>query len=159
MEANGVQPMVDDYRRLLIGSALAAAVGVPAAYLLFSYVVHPLFVNWFELDGRYPTAGPVLALAVMVLLGTAVVLAALYAMLAGRPARNETVLRAGLLVPVGGGAGVAAAIAVMDRPGFTLSDASITTQMVPAGAVPVLLALAAARWWGRRSAADGPDDD
>jgi DNA-binding ferritin-like protein (Dps family) len=106
MEANGVQPMADDYRRLLIGSTLAAALGIPAAYFLFFYLVHPLFVNWFELDGRYPTAGPVLALAVIVLMGTAVVLAALYAMLAGRPARNETVLRAGLLVPVGGGAGL-----------------------------------------------------
>ncbi len=152
MQANGVAPMADDYPRLLLASALAAALGLPAAYFLLSYVVHPLFVDWFELDGRYPTAGPVLAYAVLVLMGIGVILATLRGVLAGRPARKETLVRAAVLAPIGGGLGIVAALWVMDQPGFTLSEASIYTQVVPAGGIPVLVALSAARWWGRRAA-------
>lgn len=152
LEAGGYEPTTKDYQRLLITCTLAAAVGVPALYLLLSYVVHPLFVNWFELDGSYPTAGPVLAYAFMVLTGTGVIIAALYASLAGRPARSETLTRAALLTPVGGALGIVAVLAVMDRPGFDLSEASIFTQLLPAGAIPVLTAIGTARWWARRAA-------
>lgn len=157
MEASGLQPMADDYPRLLIGCTLAAVLGIPAAYLLLSYVLHPLFVDWFELDGRYPTAGPLLAYAVMVLMGTGVVLATLYALLAGRPARKQTLTRAALLTPIGGGLGVVAARTVLDRPGFTLSEASIYTQVIPAAAIPLLVALGASRWWARRASNNAYD--
>lgn len=151
IEASGVEPMADDYPRLFIGCTLAAALGLPAVYFLLSYVLHPLFVDWFELDGRYPTAGPVLAYAVLVLMGTSVILVTLYALLAGRPARKETLTRAAVLTPIGGGLGVLAALWVVDRPGFTLSEASIYTQVLPAGAIPVLIALGGSRWWARRA--------
>lgn len=150
-EARGFEPMSDDYPRLLVTGTLAAAVGVPAVYLLLMYVVHPLFVNWFDLDGDYPTAGPVLAYAFMVLTGTGIIIAALNASLAGRPARKETLIRAVLLTPVGGALGIVAGLAVMDRPGFTLSENSIYTQVLPAGAIPVLIALGVSRWWARRA--------
>lgn len=153
LEAGGHAPAPQDYQRLLITSTLAAAVGVPALYLLLSYVVHPLFVDWFELDGRYPTAGPVVAYAFMVLTATAVVIAALYAALAGRPARRETLTRAAFLTPVGGALGIVALLAVMDRPEFVLTERSIYTQVLPAAAIPVLTAIVTARWWGRRAAA------
>jgi hypothetical protein len=151
IEASGVEPLADDYQRLLITCTLAAALGLPAVYLLLSYVLHPLFVDWFELNGRYPTAGPVLAYVVLVLMGTGVILMALYASLAGRPGRKETVARAALLTPIGGGLGILAALWVMDRAGFALSEASIYTQVLPAGAIPVLVALGASRWWTRRA--------
>jgi len=153
LTAGGHEPTPKDYQRLLIICTLAAAVGVPALYLLLSYVVHPLFVDWFELDGRYPTAGPVVAYAFMVLTATAVFLAALYASLAGRPARRETLTRAAFLTPVGGALGIVAVLVVMDRPGFSLSESSIYTQVLPAGAIPVWTAIGIARWWARRAAA------
>lgn len=152
VDAGGYDPRTDDYPRVLVIGTLAAALGLPAAYLLLSYLLHPLFVTWFDLDGHYPTAGPVLAYALLVLMGTSVVVTALYAGLAGRPARTETAARAALLTPIAGGLGIVAVLAVMDRPGFTLSEVSIYTQILPAGALPVLVALAIARWWARRTA-------
>lgn len=161
LEAGGYEATPNDYQRLLIHCTLAAALGIPALYLLLSFVAQPLFADWFDLDGRYPTAGPMLGYAVMILTGTGVVIATLHASLAGRPARNETVARAALLTPVGGALGIVAALAVMDRPGFNLSEASIYTQILPAGAIPVLAAIGAARWWARRVAtsASTTDDD
>lgn len=153
LEAGGHEPTPKDYQRLLIICTLAAAVGIPALYLLLSYVVHPLFVDWFELDGSYPTAGPVVAYAFMVLTGTGVIITALYAALAGRPARSETVTRAAVLTPVGGALSIVAVLAVMDRPAFALSEASIYTQVLPAAAIPVLVAIGTARWWARWAAA------
>lgn len=153
LEAGGHQPTPKDYQRVLIICTVAAAVGIPALYLLLSYLVHPLFVDWFELDGSYPTAGPVVAYAFMVLTGTGLIITTLYAALAARPARRETITRAALLTPLGGVLSVVAVLAVMDRPGFALSEASIYTQVLPAGAIPVLIAIATARWWARRAAA------
>lgn len=160
VERGGYEPLADDYPRLLVLSTVAAVVGLPAVYVLFSFVLQPLFDDWFTLDRHYPTAGPVLACVVMGLMATGVLLAVLYASLAGRPARIETVKRAALLVPVGLALSIAAVLAVTGRDGFTMSEASIYTQVLPAGALPLGVALASARWWGRRaghrSASEGP---
>lgn len=151
VEAVGYPVRPDAYAKTVVLGSLAAVVAVPAAYLLFMQILHPLFTDWFTLDRRYPTAGPVVAFTVMVLIASVVVLLALHGALAGRPAVRETLVRAAVLVPLAGGVGIASAFAVVGRPGFTTSEAAVLTQVLPPGVVALVAALGASRWWALRA--------
>ena len=115
-------------------------------------MLQPALASWFDLDGRYPSAGPVMVFGAIALLGLLAVLAALRWILAGRPAGRETVARAALLAPVG----AAAAVALGRDPGYVVSPGTVTVQVVVL-ALPVLAALAVARWWALGTAADTQD--
>jgi hypothetical protein len=131
---------------------LATAAALVVAYVLVE-VLNPLFARWFQLDGRYPVAGPVLVYGILALAGLGGGLAAFARFLGGRPAARPSVLRAALLLPVGAVLGVVAAVAFGRSQDYATSAPVITTEVVLI-AVPCAAALWLARWWGLRAAPD-----
>ena len=111
-EARGHQPREAQYPSIVIGGTLAAVGGTVAAYLLIVEFLVPLFSSWFDLDGHYPVAGPVVAWAGMAVAAVLVTLLVLHLLLRGRAAARETVRRASVLVPLAMAAGIAVAVAV-----------------------------------------------
>jgi hypothetical protein len=151
VEAAGYRSRPHDLSRVLTGGALAGVVAVVAGYLLIVGVLQPALASWFTLDGRYPSAGPVVVYGAVALLGVVGLLAALkWWVLAGRPAVRATVLRAAVLLPVVAAAGIAGAVAVARDPAYTVTAGTIVVQVLLV-AVPVLAAVGLARYWAVRS--------
>jgi hypothetical protein len=157
VEAGGYRPRPYDYPRILAGGILAAGVTLVAAYLLIVELLQPALASWFTLDGDYPTAGPVVVLGGIAVVGVLGTLGALAWLLAGRPAARETVRRAALLTPFGLAVGIAAAFAVARDPGYAVTVASVSTQ-VALVALPVVAALGISRWWAVRAASDHDEE-
>ena len=156
IEAGGYRPRPYDYPRVLTGGILAAVAAVVVGYLLIVEVLTPVLSSWFTLDGRYPSAGPVVAYGAIALAGVLGVLAAVRWLLAGRPAARETLHRAALLVPIGAAAGVAAVIAVARDADYRLTGAAVTVQVLFV-VLGVAAALGVARWWALHTVTDGDD--
>jgi hypothetical protein len=156
VEAGGYRARPQDYPRVRAGGILAAGVTLVAAYLLIIELLQPALASWFTLDGDHPTAGPVVVLGGIAVVGVLGTLGALAWLLAGRPAARETVRRAALLIPFGVAVGIAAAVAVARDPGYAATVATVSTQ-VALVALPVVAALGISRWRAVRTAADGND--
>lgn len=156
IEAGGYRPRPYDYPRVLTGGILAAAAAAVAGYLLIVEVLTPVLSSWFTLDGRYPTAGPVVAYGAIALAGVLGVLAAVRWLLAGRPAARETLHRAALLLPVGAAAGAAGVIVVARDPDYSTTGATVTVQVLLV-VLGVAAALGVARWWALRTVTDSDD--
>ncbi|MGC9666478.1 hypothetical protein ACNTMW_07955 [Planosporangium sp. 12N6] len=153
IEAGGYRPWPRDYPRVLVGGLLAASVAVVAAYWLIVGVVQPAFASWFTLEGRYPTAGPVVVFGAIALTGLLGALAGLKWLLAGRPAARPTLRRAALLLPIGAVAGIAAVVAVAHDPDYRSTLGTVTLQVLFV-VLGVVLALGVARWWAVRATTD-----
>ncbi|MCA0144080.1 hypothetical protein [Blastococcus sp. LR1] len=137
------------------GAAIALAGGGVAlvlGYLLFLEVLNPLFSRWFELDGRYPHAGPALVYALLALTALGVGLTAYGRFLAGRPAARASVVRAAVLLPVAAALGVAAAIWFGWTQDYSTAIPVVLVELLLVAA-PCAGALWLARWWGLRAAA------
>jgi len=152
-EARGHRPGGRDYPRVVIGTSVAGAAAVVAAYLLIVEVLTPLFASWIDLDDHYPVAGPVVAFGAIAVTAVLLTLAALRWLLAGRPAARETVKRASLLLPLAAAAGIAAAVAVGRSNDYTVGLVVVEALLI---ALPVALALALAR---RSAVRPAQDDD
>ena len=142
-EARGHQPRQAQYPRVAIGGTLAAVGGAVAAYLLIVEFLVPLFSSWFDLDGHYPVAGPVVAWAGMALAAVLVTLVVLRVLLTGRAAVRETVRRASVFVPLAMAGGIAAAVAVGQSNDYAVGVVVVEAVLI---VVPVAIALVAARW-------------
>jgi hypothetical protein len=142
-EARGHQPRQAQYPRVAIGGTLAAVGGAVAAYLLIVEFLVPLFSSWFDLDGHYPVAGPVVAWAGMALAAVLVTLVVLHLLLSGRAAARETVRRASVLVPLAMAGGIAAAVAVGQSNDYAVGVVVVEAVLI---VVPVAIALVVARW-------------
>jgi hypothetical protein len=154
--AGGVRPRPGHYPRVVAGGLLAAGAVVVAGYSLIVEVLQPAFTSWFTLEGRYPTAGPVVVFAAIALTGLLGTLAGLKWLLTGRLAAAETLARAALLLPIGAAAGIAAVLVVAGDPGYQSTPATVTLQVLFV-VTGVVLALASARWWAVRIVADRDD--
>ena len=150
VEAGGYRPRPHDYPRTLVGGVLAAGVTLVAAYLLIVELLQPALASWFTLDGDYPSAGPVVVLGGIAVVGVLGTLGALAWLLADRPAARETVRRAALLLPFGVFVGIAAAFAVARDPDYSVTVATVSTQ-VALVAFPVIAALGISRRWALRT--------
>jgi hypothetical protein len=128
---------------------LAAAAALVVAYVLVA-LLNPLFSVWFQLDGRYPVAGPVLVYGLLALAGLAGALGAYAAFLRGRPAARPSVREAAWLLPLGAAVGVGAAIAFGRSQDYATPAPVVVTEVLLV-AVPCAAALWLARWRGLRS--------
>ncbi len=156
IQAGGYRPQPHDYQRVLVGGGLAAAVAVVGAYFLIVELLTPALASVFELDGHYPTGGPVMASVAIALISLLGLLAALKRLLAGRPAVRETLIRVALLTPLGALAGIAGAVAVARAPDYTATEANAYMQVLFL-VLPVLAALGVSRWWAVRTSTDRDD--
>lgn len=133
----------------LLGGAAALAVG----YLVVVELLNPLFSSWFDLDGRYPVAGPVLVYGLLALAGLGGAIAAFARVLAGRPAARDSVRRAAVLLPLGAALGVGAAVLVGRTQDFATSPSVVAIEVLLV-ALPCAAALWLARWWSLRAATE-----
>jgi hypothetical protein len=147
-EARGFHPRQAQYPRVAIGGTLAAVGGAVAAYLLIVEFLVPLFSSWFDLDGDYPVAGPVVAWAGMALAAVLGTLVVLHRLLRGRPAAGETVRRASVLVPLAMAVGIGAAVAVGQSNDYAVGVVVVEAALIAAS---VGIALVVARWTAVRN--------
>jgi hypothetical protein len=148
-EARGHRPGQAQYPRVAIGGILAAVVAAVAAYLLIVEFLVPLFSSWFDLDGHYPVAGPVVAWTGMALTAWLVTLVVLHLLLTGRAGSRETVRRAAVFVPLAMAGGIAAAVAVGHSNGYSVGVVVVEAVLI---VIPVAIALVGARWSAVRHA-------
>ncbi|WP_457158482.1 hypothetical protein [Modestobacter sp. SYSU DS0875] len=146
-QARGFPPAPAAWCRTVFGGVLGAAVALVVGYVVVVVLAPPLLASVVQLDGSYPTAGPVLAYVLMGLVCLAGTLVALATVLRDREAARATVTRAAVLLPVVGGIGLLAAM----RLG---ADQDLTPGLVVARVLVVLAAvvaaIAGARWWALR---------
>lgn len=144
--AGGYRTRPRDYPRILAGGVLMAGIVIVAMCWLIMGVLQPAFSSWFDLDGRYPTLGPIVVFGGIALAGLLGALIGLRTMLGKDPAARATVRRAALLLPIGSAAGVVAVLAVANSPDYRSTPGVVTVQVlfVVGGAA---IALVAARWW------------
>ena len=130
----------------LMGGAAALAVG----YLVVVELLNPLFSSWFDLNGRYPVAGPVLVYGLLALAGLAGALAAFARVLAGRPAARDSVRRAAVLLPPAAALGVVAAVLFGRTQDYATSPSVVAIEVLLV-ALPCAVALWLARVQGLRA--------
>jgi hypothetical protein len=151
--ARGWTPRPRDRSTGTAVALLAGAVAIVVGYVVVVELLTPLFSYVFDLDGSYPVAGGVLAVAFMALAGLTGALATFGWVFAGRPAARASVLRAAWYLPIGAALGIVAAVAFAESQGYPTSAPVIAVEILLV-AVPCAAALWLARWWGVRATED-----